>query len=531
MIIYRPLQLSFNHRVLEQNRKFYFTASATLGVNLQTGDALLEFDQLKDAFACMGESPLPDTGMPKPNCEVLVSGKCFAPGGRAVPAHQVSLRVGPVNKTLYVFGNRFWKRAGGMVKTISDPEPFREMEISFQNAYGGEGFAKNPVGKGFVPDEDEKGETLHPLPNIEDPDHLIGSPDDKPEPAGFSVLDPSWPQRMRFQGTYNRKYLKKYFPGYPEDFDWHYFLCALEDQWTEGYFEGNETFEIRNMHPDVPVIEGALPGLYARCFLTHTINGTDPEFAELSMDLDTIWFFPEKLLALLIWRGVTEVADDEAEQIKDVILAYEDQTHEPRDLEYYRKAFEKRINSNDALLNNLNTQDLIPEGHKCAMELLMEMGLSEVEGEEGELAKNLDAKAEAMQKMADEKIEEAIQKAEKNMAGVDIPDDVKASMPDGGKIDLRKMIKEPPDAKPDPGVKALNQRLESILPGITAGDPNKLDMKNFSFEKIDKISPIGWQHIHFLGHYVFRGNKHPIDLETLMDLAGLLDEANSFQEM
>ena len=210
MIIYRPLQLSFNHRVLEQNRRFYFTASATLGVNLQTGDALLEFDQLKDAFACMGESPMPDTGMPKPNGEVLVSGKCFAPGGRAIPAHQVSLQVGPVNKTLYVFGNRFWKRAGGMVKTISDPEPFKEMEISFQNAFGGEGFEKNPVGKGFAPIEDEKGETLHPLPNIEDPDQLMGSPDDKPEPAGFSVLDPSWSQRMRFQGTYTKKYLKKY---------------------------------------------------------------------------------------------------------------------------------------------------------------------------------------------------------------------------------------------------------------------------------------------------------------------------------
>jgi TnpA family transposase len=33
-----------------------------------------------------------------------------------------------------------------------------------------------------------------------------------------------------------------------------------------------------------------------------------------------------------------------------------------------------------------------------------------------------------------------------------------------------------------------------------------------------KISPIAWQHIHFLGHYVFR-NEHPIDLAAM--LAGL----------
>jgi len=495
MKIFRPLQVTFNHRVLEQNRKFYFTATATLGINLRTGEALLEFDQLKDAFECMGENPLPDTGMPKPNGEVLVSGKCFAPGGKAVLANQVSLRVGPISKTLNVFGDRFWKRAGGMVNTISEPEPFKEMVISFQNAYGGEGFEKNPVGKGFAPVKDEKGETIHHLPNIEDPNHLIGSPDDKPEPAGLSVLDHMWPQRMRFQGTYNRKYLKKYFPGYPEDFDWHYFLCAPEDQWIQGYFEGNESFEIHNMHPDVPVIEGALPDLYARCFLTHTINSDEPEFTELSMDLDTIWFFPEKLLALLIWRGVTEVADDEAEEITHVLSAYEDRAHEPRDLEYYRKALEKRLNSDDALLNNLNTEDLIPIGHKCAMELLQERAFAG--DEESAFAKNLDAKADSVKKMADEKIEEAIQQAEKNMGDVDIPDEAWEHISDDAKehmqgkeggLDLRKLMSAEPDAAPDPDVKALNQKLEAIMPGITAGDSKKLDMKNFSFDKIDQIS-------------------------------------------
>lgn len=483
--IFKPFQLSFNHRVLEQNRKFYFTASATLGINLQTSEALLEFDQLKNAFACMGESPLPDTGMPKPNGEVLVTGKCFARGGNPVPAHEVSVQVGTFNKILYVFGNRFWRQAGGVVKTISEPMPFKEMEISFQNAYGGEGFERNPLGKGFAPVKDEKGETFHPLPNIEDPDHLIGSPVDKPEPAGLSVLDPMLPQRMRFQGTYDKDYKKKFFPGYPEDFDWHHFLCAPEDQWIKGFFKGNESFEIRNMHPDIPVISGTLPDLYARCFIRHTINSDEPEFIELSMNLDTIWFFPEKMLALLIWRKGIEVADDEAEQITDVLLAYEDRAHEPRDLKYYLKALDKRMNSDDALLNNLNTEDLIPVGHKCAMELLQESAFAN--DAESEFARNIDAKVDSVKKMADEKIEDAIQQAEKNMADVDISDNVKASMPDSGKIDLRKMLKEPSDAKPDPDVKALNQKLESIMPGITAGDPNKMELKNFSFDKIDQI--------------------------------------------
>jgi hypothetical protein len=31
-----------------------------------------------------------------------------------------------------------------------------------------------------------------------------------------------------------------------------------------------------------------------------------------------------------------------------------------------------------------------------------------------------------------------------------------------------------------------------------------------------KISPVTWQQIHFLGRYLFRGNRHPIGVEALL---------------
>ncbi len=31
-----------------------------------------------------------------------------------------------------------------------------------------------------------------------------------------------------------------------------------------------------------------------------------------------------------------------------------------------------------------------------------------------------------------------------------------------------------------------------------------------------KISPMAWQHIHFSGHYAFRDNYSPIDLEAML---------------
>lgn len=38
-------------------------------------------------------------------------------------------------------------------------------------------------------------------------------------------------------------------------------------------------------------------------------------------------------------------------------------------------------------------------------------------------------------------------------------------------------------------------------------------------ELLKKISPVAWQHIHFLGHYLFWDNQ-PIDLETILAHVG-----------
>jgi hypothetical protein len=49
--------------------------------------------------------------------------------------------------------------------------------------------ALNPLGKGTVPVRLASGDALAPLPNIEDPKHPIGSPRNRPAPAGFGPYD------------------------------------------------------------------------------------------------------------------------------------------------------------------------------------------------------------------------------------------------------------------------------------------------------------------------------------------------------
>jgi hypothetical protein len=64
--IIKPLQISCTQQVLEQDNQFHYIVTAMMGVRLSSGEALLEFDFFKEAFECMGDNPMPDMGMPKP---------------------------------------------------------------------------------------------------------------------------------------------------------------------------------------------------------------------------------------------------------------------------------------------------------------------------------------------------------------------------------------------------------------------------------------------------------------------------------
>ena len=98
-----------------------------------------------------------DMGFPKKTGEFLVTGSCFAPQGETREASKVWVRIGPVEKELWVFGDRSWKNG-----YLTKASPFTEMPISWRNAFGGEGYASNPLGKGFLEVADEEGKPYRP---------------------------------------------------------------------------------------------------------------------------------------------------------------------------------------------------------------------------------------------------------------------------------------------------------------------------------------------------------------------------------
>ena len=272
--------------------------------------------------------------------ELLIKGFCY-PSKNNSNICKVKVKCSHFCKELVVFGNRYWIKKAGIWRK-SESEPFTQMEISWENAFGGPGYEKNPVGKGFASIKTETGEEIWPLPNIEDPNNLIVSPRDRPEPAGFLPYEPTWPQRAQYLGTYDEKWLRERWPWLPEDFDPTFFNAAPPDQQIEGYFRGDEEIVIENMHPEKPVIRTRLPGIRARCFVNQKME-EKLEFREVLLNLDTLWLIPHREIGIFVWRGVLPVKNEDAEDIKHLLVITEVLTETPKEPEYYRQLMAQEI--------------------------------------------------------------------------------------------------------------------------------------------------------------------------------------------
>jgi uncharacterized protein YjbI with pentapeptide repeats len=282
-----------------------------------------------------------DVGWPKVRGEVLCEG--FAFSSEPVIARQTRLQFETIDKKLYVIGDRTWGVGGA-----SQPKPFQKMRLSWENAFGGEGDTKNPVGKG----------RKDTLPNVEWPNKLVKSPRDDISPAGYGPVDLTWEPRTKRVGTYGPKWLKTRYPDMPEDFDPLFFQMAPEDQWLPGYLRGDEAFVIENMHPSKPKLEGKLPGLTARGFVRRK---GDDKALDVRMHCDTVWFFPAVGRVALVWRGVFPVATDDEMEVVEVYAALE-RMGEPRPLSHYEEVRKRRLDKDRGPIHALRDADLLPTG-------------------------------------------------------------------------------------------------------------------------------------------------------------------------
>lgn len=349
----KPNRLGLLTKVFENDGDPYLVVTLLVFFPFESPRRLLYEQSLWQLVGAeLGSDAILDECMPKLRGELLVNGRCFTAGGVPRPACSVRVQLGAIDKTLYVVGNRRFGLFG-----ITEPEPFTEMPITWQNAFGGEGYAPNPMGKGVAPVRGEGG-SVHPLPNIEDPRHLIRSPGDRPPPAGFGSYDPTWPQRFSKVGTYDGAWLKERFPELARDLDWSFFNTAPLDQQIDGYFRGDEAFVIEHMHPDKPRLEGALPGVAVRCFINQK-TGEGESFQEIATRLDTVRLFPDKERGILVYRGVIKIREDDAADVLHLVAGCE-AMGEPKPAEHYRTVLAQRLDKERGHHFLLRDADLLP---------------------------------------------------------------------------------------------------------------------------------------------------------------------------
>lgn len=402
----------------------------------EPGRVLPENELWRKTVGALGRDGMLDAAMPKSRGEFLVNGSFHAPDGKPALAGYARVKLGRLDKRINVYGDRHWQRAAGVSLGVSAPEPMTTMPLDFAHAFGGKEHKPNPSGKGIDAVEAE-GETRVMLPNLELPGALIGSPSDRPAAACFGALDPMWPQRYAKVGTYDQKWLKERAPGLADDLKWEYFNVAAEDQWSEAYWRGDEEFELHNLHPTRPLIQGRLPGLTARGFVVHG-HGEGGRFEELPMRLDTVHFFPDQEGGICIWRGETGIGTDDASDISQIMVAYERSADPRRSLEHYQAALQRRLDPQTRAALLLDERDLIPDGDKSGLAEIIDRA-HEDSGYQGLLAKNHEGRLQLEKDKVKARLAELGVDAGPALAA--LPDPERESV-DVKKLDVMKLIAE-----------------------------------------------------------------------------------------
>lgn len=266
-----------------------------------------------------------DLNLEKKHTDVLVEGHVYAPGRRPAIESAARIKVGDVDKTLNVVGDRVFM-PGPVSVRMSRAEPFTRMPISWRRTYGGTDMEaskpdwdqRNPVGTGFAIDPQRlvgKAGPNFEYSNAPYRDHKSGTP------ASFGPVARHWQPRIRYAGTYGEEWEKTRDPLLPRDFSRMYYQCAPEDQQTKTPLIGYEDVRLGNFTED-----GFWQFLLPRIkfdLTTEFYNRPDRENGEAT--IHTLRIKPDLRQFSITWMSALPVPFDE-ERLKNTNLRIRSRT-------------------------------------------------------------------------------------------------------------------------------------------------------------------------------------------------------------
>lgn len=258
---------------------------------------------------------------PKPSTDVLLYGHAHTPDHRPRASMEVSLRVGPVQRVVRVWGDReFTGQTSGQV--ITAPQPFAAMPLCWERAYGGRSpdgafvEARNPVGVGALPDDLRRAAPFRgaPVPNLEDPADPFVAPGRPATPVCFAPVAPTWAPRSLRVGTYDDAWDRARAPFLPDDFDDRHYQCAPDELVPARPLAGAEPIALEGLSPRGAVSSRVPQVAFDAAAVIAGVR------VPLGLTLDTLCLEPDEQRMSVIWR-VQHVVDKRALSIASVRVA------------------------------------------------------------------------------------------------------------------------------------------------------------------------------------------------------------------
>lgn len=303
-----------NYHVIDKQAFLFISLGYVVDVN---NDLLEEQKTWPWLLTYFDKEPI-DLALKKRRGTFAVAGKAHAhPFGTTTTQMAVQAKLGSLEKTLYVFGDRHWEQ-GLIGWQASEPLPFSQMPVDLSHAFGASSSPDNPYGKGYYTLAPQVGA---PLPNIELPTQLIHSPTDCPPVATFSALASGSSTKQSWLGKLDEAWQQQHFPWLPVDTDPRWFDAVPQDQAQASYWQGHENWSVTGMNAHAPTVQGTLPALSPRLLVQQNSH-----IVEAHLDLDTVWLFPNEQRVLLWYRAAIPVAREDAKDITAIAVFTENQS-------------------------------------------------------------------------------------------------------------------------------------------------------------------------------------------------------------
>lgn len=483
MKIIKPLNLAIMHRNLSLETEPCFVISVLIGSSIsETG--FVNEQKMWGKIANSFSGQVFDSGMPKTRAEVLAVGNYYPKKRSEAGDGTVRLKLTKnrnsketvlIDKRLIVRQDRHWqKTADFWFIEKHDSNENDKVALDYSNGFGGTGFDANPDGKGFQ----TKGsyEVGSPLPNLEYQDGIVSHPNDVVKPAALSAIPGHWSERTKYMGDIDDEYLKSGARRLPKNFDMRYFNEAPEDQAFDGYFEGDEEFEIENMARGSQILKGRISPLIGRCFVKRHEKGVSSEttFEEVQLHLDTLWLIPDEDLAVTCYRGIVRGVgnglNDVEPRLQGLLCAFEDRNHVRRTFDHYHDQYLKRTNQEEFFKYALDSTPISPIGMKDPFESIVSTNGAQYQGL---MHSNATAFSEAKVSEAENQL--------KNKKSEILNDDAL------GEVEKREFMAafENASQAKSKSQAEIEKLIDAISPGLSKGEP--LDLTKLDLSAMEKL--------------------------------------------